>query len=117
LEIELLAIWEEKATAEHAEIAEQEVSLRAARSPRLKKTVVFVTHDLEEAISLADEVVVLSAGPAAHVVAQHAVTLDRPRDLMELRTLPAFVDMYRAIWAVLREEVIKSQRVAEAPRG
>jgi NitT/TauT family transport system ATP-binding protein len=79
--------------------------------------VVFVTHDLEEAISLADEVVVLSAGPAAHVVAQHAVTLDRPRDLMELRTLPAFVDMYRAIWAVLREEVIESQRVAEAPRG
>jgi NitT/TauT family transport system ATP-binding protein len=117
MESELLAIWEERATAEHAEIAEQEVSLRAARSPRLKKTVVFVTHDLEEAISLADEVVVLSAGPAAHVVAQHAVTLDRPRDLMELRTLPAFVDMYRAIWAVLREEVIKSQRVAEAPRG
>ncbi len=117
MESELLAIWEEKATAEHAEIAEQDGSLRAARSPRSKKTVVFVTHDLEEAISLADEVVVLSAGPAAHVVAQHAVTLDRPRDLMELRTLPAFVDMYRAIWAVLREEVIKSQRVAEAPRG
>ncbi len=117
MESELLAIWEEKATAEHAEIAEQDVSLRRPRSPWLKKTVVFVTHDLEEAISLADEVVVLSAGPAAHVVAQHAVTLDRPRDLMELRTLPAFVDMYRAIWAVLREEVIKSQRVAEAPRG
>jgi len=117
MESELLAIWEEKATAEHAEIAEQDGSLRPPRSPRLKKTVVFVTHDLEEAISLADEVVVLSAGPAAHVVAQHAVTLDRPRDLMELRTLPAFVDMYRAIWAVLREEVIKSQRVAEAPRG
>jgi NitT/TauT family transport system ATP-binding protein len=117
MEAELLAIWEEKATAEHAEIAEKDVSLRPPRSPRLKKTVVFVTHDLEEAISLADEVVVLSAGPAAHVVAQHAVTLDRPRDLMELRTLPAFVDMYRAIWAVLREEVIKSQRVAEAPRG
>src|SRR6266851_1751114 len=117
MESELLAIWEEKATAEDAEIAEQDGSLRPPRSPRLKKTVVFVTHDLEEAISLADEVVVLSAGPAAHVVAQHAVTLDRPRDLMELRTLPAFVDMYRAIWAVLREEVIKSQRVAEAPRG
>jgi len=117
MEAELLAIWEEKATAARREIAEQDVSLRPPRSPRLKKTVVFVTHDLEEAISLADEVVVLSAGPAAHVVAQHAVTLDRPRDLMELRTLPAFVDMYRAIWAVLREEVIKSQRIAEAPRG
>jgi NitT/TauT family transport system ATP-binding protein len=72
--------------------------------------VVFVTHDLEEAIALADQVVVLSAGPSAHIVAQHAVTLARPRDLMELRTAPPFVDLYRTIWAVLREEVIKSQR-------
>jgi NitT/TauT family transport system ATP-binding protein len=42
------------------------------------------------------------------------VTLDRPRDLMELRTSPAFVDIYRSVWAVLREEVIRSQRAAEA---
>ena len=70
---------------------------------------VFVTHDLEEAIALADEVVVLSAGPATRVVARHPVTLDRPRDLLELRTAPAFIDLYRAIWAVLRHEVIKSQ--------
>ena len=82
-----------------------------------RKTIVFVTHDLEEAIALADEVVVLSAGPAARVVARHPVTLERPRDLMELRTTPAFVDLYRAIWAVLREEVIKSQRAVEQPRG
>jgi NitT/TauT family transport system ATP-binding protein len=75
-----------------------------------KKTVVFVTHDLEEAIALADDVVVLSAGPAARIVARHRVTLERPRDLMELRTAPPFVDLYRAIWAVLREEVVKSQR-------
>ena len=78
-----------------------------------RKTVVFVTHDLEEAIALADEVVVLSAGPSAHIVARHTVTLERPRDLMELRTAPAFVELYRAIWAVLREEVIKSQRTGE----
>jgi NitT/TauT family transport system ATP-binding protein len=82
-----------------------------------RKTVVFVTHDLEEAIALADEVVVLSAGPAAHVVARHTVTLDRPRDLMELRTAPAFVDLYRAIWAVLRQEVIKSQQPVGQRRG
>jgi NitT/TauT family transport system ATP-binding protein len=80
----------------------------------LKKTVVFVTHDLEEAIALADQVVVLSAGPAARVVAQHPVPLERPRDLMELRTLPAFVELYRTLWSVLRREVVKSQ---EAPRG
>ena len=97
METELLGLWEEK-TAAIAKTA---------------KTVLFVTHDLEEAIALADEVVVLSAGPAAHVVGRHAVTLDRPRDLLELRTAPAFIDLYRAIWAVLREEVIKSQRAVD----
>jgi len=111
MESELLALWEE-ATAELAENAEKNLALRAPRSPRFKRTIVFVTHDLEEAIALADEVVVLSAGPASRIVARHAVTLDRPRDLMELRTTTAFVDLYRAIWAVLREEVVKSQRSA-----
>ena len=82
-----------------------------------KKTVVFVTHDLEEAIALADEVVVLSAGPASRVIARHPVPLERPRDLMELRTMPAFVDIYRAIWAVLRDEVIRGHETAERRRG
>ena len=102
MESELLELWEHGS---------------AAQRTRSNKTVVFVTHDLEEAIALADEVVVLSAGPAARIVAHHAVTLDRPRDLMELRTAPAFVDLYRIIWAVLREEVIKSQRVMEHGRA
>ena len=75
-----------------------------------RKTVLFVTHDLEEAIALADEVVILSAGPGSRIVARHPVPLDRPRDLMDLRTDAAFVDLYRAIWAVLREEVVRSQR-------
>jgi NitT/TauT family transport system ATP-binding protein len=74
------------------------------------KTVVFVTHDLEEAIALADDVVVLSAGPASHIVSRHPVPIERPRDLFELRTAPAFVDLYRSVWADLREEVRKSQR-------
>jgi len=94
METELLAIWE---------------GARAFQAGDRRKTVLFVTHDLEEAIALADLVVVLSAGPAARVVAQHEVTLERPRDLLELRTLPAFVDLYRSLWAVLREEVIKSR--------
>jgi NitT/TauT family transport system ATP-binding protein len=102
METELLTLWEGRS---------------AGQASRNRKTVVFVTHDLEEAIALADEVIVLSAGPAARVVARHRVTLDRPRDLMELRTSPAFVDLYGAIWVVLREEVIKSQRSAEASRG
>ncbi len=96
METELLALWDEGA---------------------VRKTVVFVTHDLEEAIALADEVVVLSAGPASRIVARHPVPLERPRDLMELRTTAAFVELYRAIWAVLREEVVKSQRHAESRRG
>jgi sulfonate transport system ATP-binding protein len=110
METELLTLWE--STAESAEIVEKNDSLRARRTPRLKKTVVFVTHDLEEAIALADEVVVLSAGPASHVVARHPVALDRPRDLFELRTSATFIDLYRSLWAVLRDEVIKSQRDA-----
>ena len=73
------------------------------------KTVVFVTHDLEEAIALADEVAILSAGPASRLVARYPVTLQRPRDLLELRTSPEFVELYKSIWSVLREEVIKSQ--------
>jgi NitT/TauT family transport system ATP-binding protein len=96
MEAELLALWDEGA---------------------VRKTVIFVTHDLEEAIALADEVVVLSAGPASRIVARHPVPLDRPRDLMELRTTPAFIEQYRALWAVLREEVVKSQRHAESRRG
>ena len=76
---------------------------------------IFVTHDLEEAIALADEVVVLSAGPAAG--SSHTIRdLDRPRDLLELRTAPEFIDLYRAVWAVLRE-VVKSQRAMELHRG
>ena len=102
METELLTLWE---------------AVDDAGQARDRKTVVFVTHDLEEAIVLADEVVVLSAGPASRVVARHPVALERPRDLMELRTSPAFVDLYRAIWAVLRKEVVRSQTAGEAGRG
>jgi NitT/TauT family transport system ATP-binding protein len=68
-------------------------------------TVVFVTHDLEEAIALADEVMVLSAGPGSRVVGSYPIPLDRPRDLMELKTDTRFLDLYKEIWATLRREV------------
>ena len=93
MESELLAIWDAQ-----------------------RKTIVFVTHDLEEAIALADEVVILSAGPAAQVVGRHRVTLARPRNLLEVRTESAFIDLYRTLWAVLRDEVIESQRRAGVAR-
>jgi len=73
-----------------------------------RKTVLFVTHDLEEAIALADRVVVLSAGPAARVIGDYPVALPRPRDVAEVRLDRAFVDLYRAIWEHLSGEVRKA---------
>jgi len=72
------------------------------------KTVLFVTHELEEALSLSDEVVVLSAGPASHIIARHVIDLPRPRNLMDIRTEPRFAELYRQIWAQLKEEVLTS---------
>jgi len=71
-----------------------------------RATVVFVTHDLEEAIALADEVMVLSAGPASRVTGCFEIPLKRPRDLMELKTDERFLALYRGIWATLRPEVL-----------
>ena len=72
------------------------------------KTVLFVTHDLEEAIALADEVVVLSAGPASTVVGRFDVDLARPRELIDIRTQPRFGELYREIWSLLKQEVLRS---------
>lgn len=72
------------------------------------KTVLFVTHDLEEALALSDEVVVLSAGPASRIVDRYEVDLARPRDLIDIRTSPRFGELYRRIWAALKEEVLAS---------
>ena len=72
------------------------------------KTILFVTHDLEEALSLSDEVVVLSAGPASRIIARHAIDLPRPRELMDIRTDPHFAELYRKIWVQLKEEVLTS---------
>jgi NitT/TauT family transport system ATP-binding protein len=72
------------------------------------KTVLFVTHDLEEALALSDEVVVLSAGPASHIVGRHTVDLPRPRSLIDIRADPRFGELYGRIWTELREEVLAS---------
>jgi NitT/TauT family transport system ATP-binding protein len=103
METELLALWDAP-----ADLAS------AAGHARARRTVVFVTHDLEEAIALADEVVILSAGPASRIVARHRVDLERPRNLLDLRTSSEFEALYRKIWSVLREEVVKSQQLAAA---
>jgi NitT/TauT family transport system ATP-binding protein len=72
-----------------------------------KKAVVFITHDLDEAIAMSDRVVVLSAGPATRPIGEFAIDLPRPRDVAEIRTDPRFVEFHARIWAVLRDEVLK----------
>jgi sulfonate transport system ATP-binding protein len=82
-----------------------------------RKTVLFVTHDLEEAIALADRVLVLSAGPGARIIGAHTVTLPRPRDVTEVRLDPAFQDIYRSVWAQLRGEVLRAYAAAAPDAG
>ncbi len=85
MENELLALWQED-----------------------KKTVLFVTHDLEEAIALADRVVVFSAGPASRIVGDFRIELPRPRDVAEIRLTEGFLKIHKEIWALLREEVMRA---------
>jgi NitT/TauT family transport system ATP-binding protein len=75
-----------------------------------KKAVLFITHDLDEAIAMSDRVVILSAGPAAHPIGEFRIDLERPRDVAEVRTAPRFVELHKAIWDVLREEVLAGYR-------
>jgi NitT/TauT family transport system ATP-binding protein len=72
-----------------------------------RKAVLFITHDLDEAIAMSDRVVVLSAGPATHPIGEFAIDLPRPRDVAEVRVHPRFVELHTQIWNVLRDEVLK----------
>ena len=87
MENEVLALWAEK-----------------------KKAVLFITHDLDEAIAMSDRVVCLSAGPASHPIGEFAIDLPRPRDVAEVRATPRFVELHQAIWSVLREQVLAGYR-------
>jgi NitT/TauT family transport system ATP-binding protein len=79
-----------------------------------RKSVLFVTHDLEEAISLSDRVVVLSAGPASRPVGEFAIDLPRPRDVSEIRMTPRFLELEETIWQALKREVLKTYQREEA---
>ena len=67
--------------------------------------VLLVTHDLEEALSLSDEVYLLSRGPRAHITERYEVPIPRPRDPVHSRTHPAFAPLYERLWADLSRQV------------
>jgi energy-coupling factor transporter ATP-binding protein EcfA2 len=75
-------------------------------------SVVFVTHDLEEAISLADKVCVITAGPGT-VKGIYTIDLPRPRNVTEIRFEPRFVHLYHQIWEDLRNEVLISTSLGQ----
>ena len=72
-----------------------------------RKSVVFITHDLEEAIALSDRVVVLSAGPDTHPIGEYKIDLERPRDVSEIRLTSRFIELHAQIWHTMKEEVLK----------
>ena len=67
-------------------------------------TVLLVTHDLEEALSVSDTVYVLSQGPRAHIRARHAVPIARPRDLFAAKGHPSFAPLLARLWQDLSDE-------------
>ena len=81
-----------------------------------RRAVLFITHDLDEAIALSDRVVVMSAGPASRPIGEFVIDLERPRDVAEVRHTPRFMALHQAIWAVLRDEVLKGYRQQLVPR-
>ena len=72
----------------------------------LGATVLFVTHDLEEAIAMADRVLLFTAGPGAGLKGDYPVPLPRPRNVAEARFIPGFAGIYETVWRHLKEEVM-----------
>jgi sulfonate transport system ATP-binding protein len=72
-----------------------------------RKSVLFITHDLEEAIALSDRVIVLSAGPETHPIGDYTIDLPRPRDVNEIRLTPRFVELHTELWHKMKNEVLK----------
>lgn len=78
-------------------------------------TILFVTHDLEEAIALSDRILVMAASPRSYIKAEYPVELDRPRDLTKVKSHPTFGYLSGALWRELYEEVVKIYGRGESP--
>ncbi|HVO06863.1 MAG TPA: ABC transporter ATP-binding protein [Burkholderiaceae bacterium] len=109
MENEVLALWsgDERRAAPGSPRAADGATAAQPPGGKGRKAVLFITHDLDEAIAMSDRVVVMSAGPASRPIGEFAIDLSRPRDVAEVRVAPRFVDLHRAIWHVLRDEVLR----------
>jgi NitT/TauT family transport system ATP-binding protein len=78
-----------------------------------RRSALFITHDLEEAIALSDRIVVLSAGPATRPIGEFRIDLPRPRDVSEIRLTPGFLEVHGEIWRAMRAEVLKAYAASQ----
>jgi NitT/TauT family transport system ATP-binding protein len=78
-----------------------------------RKTVVFITHSIDEALMMADKIAVMSAHPGT-LLANIDVPFARPRELGAVRSDPAFAELFNHIWEILRREVTRSRDDQEA---
>jgi len=72
----------------------------------LGATVLFVTHDLEEAVALSDRVILVTSGPDASLKGDYRVPLERPRQVTDARFMTGFDEVYERVWRDLKEEVM-----------
>lgn len=82
---------------------------------RDRKTVLFVTHDLEEAIALADQIVVFGTNPG-RIIHVEDVDMPRPRNIVTMRHQPEFNDLWHRMWALLEEQIMNNSRAGEHTR-
>jgi NitT/TauT family transport system ATP-binding protein len=77
-----------------------------------RKTVIFVTHNIDEAVLLGDRVIVMTAHPG-HIKDEVTIDLERPRDPMGIRTNPRYMEFTQEIWHLLRNEVLLARAQEE----
>jgi NitT/TauT family transport system ATP-binding protein len=78
-----------------------------------RKALMFVTHDLEEAIALSDRVIVMSSGPSSRLIGDFRIDLPRPRHIADIRVEPRFHALHRDIWHTLKVEVQRAYDLGE----
>jgi NitT/TauT family transport system ATP-binding protein len=75
-----------------------------------RKTVLFITHSIDEALVLGDRVLVMSAHPG-RIIDDLSVDFPRPRNVLDVKAQPEFAELSRRIWGSLRDEVIRAKEL------